>query len=173
MRKCLTSGWLRVQAGSGLSSLYSRSLSPPAVNCPRPASLWKGENTHCDRARREATRRQYSASLRDTHRAKEPAAAGKTKAREAIENHIRELIEERARPHAQSDGGDITFRNYDHEAGIVHVVMRGACAGCSSSTVTLKFMVLNLLQHYIEGVTDIEGHDEEDGDDDDGRGWCG
>ena len=80
--------------------------------------------------------------------------------RQDIENRVMELIEEKVRPHAQADGGDVIFRSMDHENGIVHVSMKGACVSCSSSTITLKFMVLRLLQHYIEEVKDVEGHDE-------------
>ena len=34
------------------------------------------------------------------------------------------------------DGGDIVFQRF--EEGIVYVYMQGACAGCPSSTITLK-----------------------------------
>lgn len=73
-------------------------------------------------------------------------------------------------------GGDILFRRFDHGTGVVHVTLRGACVSCASSTVTLRFMVLRLLQHYVEEVVEVEGHDD-DGEDDDGdgddRGWVG
>lgn len=85
--------------------------------------------------------------------------------REEVEAIVRELIEEKARPHAQLDGGDIVFRSMDHENGVVHVDMKGACASCASSTVTLRFMVLRLLSHYVEEVKDIEGHFPEEDDD--------
>ena len=83
-----------------------------------------------------------------------------------------ELIETQARPHAQLDGGDILFRSFDHLTGVVHVTMKGACVGCASSTSTLRFMVLRLLQHYVDEVQDIEGHDGDSKGDDD-RGWVG
>lgn len=77
-----------------------------------------------------------------------------------VEERVQSIIEKSVRPHAQSDGGDVIFRSMDHESGVVHVTMKGACVSCSSSTVTLKFMVLRLLQHYIDEVTDVEGHDD-------------
>jgi NFU1 iron-sulfur cluster scaffold homolog, mitochondrial len=69
---------------------------------------------------------------------------------------IKELIETRVRPAVAQDGGDIIFRRFDVETGIVHLVMRGACSGCPSSTLTLKQGVENLLRHYVPEVTAVE-----------------
>ena len=79
-----------------------------------------------------------------------------------IEAEISELFEKQVRPHAQADGGDIHFKRFDPETGTVYVEMRGACVSCSSSTVTLRFMVLRLLQHYIDEVSDVEGENMEE-----------
>ena len=51
------------------------------------------------------------------------------------------------------DGGDITFHGFDR--GIVYLHMKGACAGCPSSTLTLKMGIENLLRHYIPEVTEV------------------
>ena len=48
------------------------------------------------------------------------------------------------------DGGDIIFHGF--EDGIVHLEMHGACAGCPSSTMTLKHGIENMLRHYIPEV---------------------
>jgi Fe-S cluster biogenesis protein NfuA len=66
---------------------------------------------------------------------------------------IKELIETRVRPAVASDGGDITFKGY--RDGIVFLNMRGACAGCPSSTATLKNGIENLLRHFIPDVTEV------------------
>ena len=50
-------------------------------------------------------------------------------------------------PAVAQDGGDITF--YGFERGVVYLQMQGACAGCPSSTMTLKMGIENLLRHYI------------------------
>ena len=42
---------------------------------------------------------------------------------------IKELIATRVRPAVANDGGDIVFRRFDVETGIVHLSMRGACSG--------------------------------------------
>lgn len=81
--------------------------------------------------------------------------------RSEAEVTVRDLIESKVRPHAQSDGGDVQFLSMDHENGIVHVAMKGACVSCSSSSVTLKFMVLRLLKFYVPEVLDVEGHDDD------------
>jgi len=71
-----------------------------------------------------------------------------------IVNTIKELIETRVRPAVAQDGGDITFRGFEH--GIVYLNMRGACAGCPSSTATLKHGIENLLRHFVAEVQGVE-----------------
>ena len=66
---------------------------------------------------------------------------------------IKELLDTRVRPAVAQDGGDITFHGF--EDGIVYLHMQGACAGCPSSTMTLKMGIENLLKHYIPQVTEV------------------
>ncbi len=73
-----------------------------------------------------------------------------------IVKELRELIEARVRPAVARDGGDITFHSWDHESGVVRLNMRGACAGCPSSTLTLKQGIENLLRHYVPEVNRVE-----------------
>jgi len=54
------------------------------------------------------------------------------------------------------DGGDIIFRGYDGKTGIVSLYMRGSCAGCPSSAITLKNGIENMLRHYIPDVSAVE-----------------
>jgi Fe-S cluster biogenesis protein NfuA len=68
-------------------------------------------------------------------------------------NQIKELLDTRVRPAVAQDGGDITFHGF--EDGIVYLHMQGACAGCPSSTMTLKMGIENLLKHYIPQVTEV------------------
>ncbi|MCB1384921.1 MAG: NifU family protein [Nitratireductor sp.] len=67
---------------------------------------------------------------------------------------IKELLETRVRPAVAQDGGDITFRGF--REGIVYLHMKGACAGCPSSTATLKHGIQNLLRHFIPEVQEVE-----------------
>ncbi len=71
----------------------------------------------------------------------------------AIVGQIKELLDTRVRPAVAQDGGDITFHGFD--AGVVYLHMKGACAGCPSSTLTLKMGIENLLKHYIPEVTEV------------------
>jgi Fe-S cluster biogenesis protein NfuA len=53
-----------------------------------------------------------------------------------IVSQIKELIDTRVRPGVAQDGGDIVYRGFKN--GTVYLQMRGSCAGCPSSTATLK-----------------------------------
>ena len=66
---------------------------------------------------------------------------------------IKDLIETRVRPAVANDGGDIIYRGF--ERGTVFLKMQGACAGCPSSTATLKNGIEQLLKHYVPEVTEV------------------
>ncbi|MBV9078756.1 MAG: NifU family protein [Methylobacteriaceae bacterium] len=67
---------------------------------------------------------------------------------------IKDLLETRVRPAVAGDGGDITFRGF--KEGVVYLNMRGSCAGCPSSTATLKHGIENLFRHFLPGVQAVE-----------------
>ena len=67
---------------------------------------------------------------------------------------IKELLDTRVRPAVAQDGGDITFRGFKN--GTVFLHMKGACAGCPSSTATLKHGIQNLLRHFVPEVQQVE-----------------
>ncbi|MCX7646252.1 MAG: NifU family protein [Rhodobacteraceae bacterium] len=71
----------------------------------------------------------------------------------AIVEQIKQLLDTRVRPAVAQDGGDITFHGFDR--GVVYLHMQGACAGCPSSTLTLKMGIENLLRHYIPEVIEV------------------
>jgi Fe-S cluster biogenesis protein NfuA len=70
-----------------------------------------------------------------------------------IVRQIKELLDTRVRPAVAQDGGDITFHGFDR--GVVYLHMQGSCAGCPSSTLTLKMGIENLLRHYIPEVREV------------------
>ncbi|XP_057742864.1 nifU-like protein 4, mitochondrial [Arachis stenosperma] len=78
---------------------------------------------------------------------------------------IKELLETRIRPAVQDDGGDIEYRGFDPDTGIVKLRMQGACSGCPSSSVTLKSGIENMLMHYVPEVKgvqqELDAEDEE------------
>ncbi len=64
------------------------------------------------------------------------------------------------RPAVANDGGDITFRGF--KEGIVYLDMKGSCAGCPSSTATLKHGIQNLLRHFVPDVVEVQQTAEPD-----------
>ena len=71
-----------------------------------------------------------------------------------IVNQIKDLLEERIKPAVAQDGGDISFVKFDN--GVVYLELRGACAGCPSSTITLKSGIENMLKYYIPEIVSVE-----------------
>jgi NFU1 iron-sulfur cluster scaffold homolog, mitochondrial len=69
---------------------------------------------------------------------------------------IKALLDSRVRPAVAQDGGDILFEAFDAETGVLTLRMRGACAGCPSSTATLKAGVEQMMRHYVPEVTAVE-----------------
>jgi Fe-S cluster biogenesis protein NfuA len=70
-----------------------------------------------------------------------------------IVRQIKVLLDTRVRPAVAQDGGDIVFHGFDR--GVVYLHMQGACAGCPSSTLTLKMGIENLLRHFIPEVSEV------------------
>jgi len=70
-----------------------------------------------------------------------------------IVSTIKELLDTRVRPAVAQDGGDITFHGF--KDGVVSLQMKGACAGCPSSTATLKHGIENLLKHFIPEIKEV------------------
>lgn len=66
---------------------------------------------------------------------------------------IKQLLDTRVRPAVAQDGGDITFHGF--REGVVFLNMKGSCAGCPSSTATLKHGIENLLRHFVPEVSEV------------------
>jgi Fe-S cluster biogenesis protein NfuA len=82
------------------------------------------------------------------------AATGATvESDDPIFHQIREIIETRVRPAVANDGGDIVLHSFTD--GIVYLVMKGACSGCPSSSVTLKSGIENMLKFYVPEVLEV------------------
>lgn len=74
-------------------------------------------------------------------------------AKGAIEEQIIQILDNEIRPAVAMDGGDITFEKF--EDGIVFLHMQGSCAGCPSSTATLKMGIENRLKDAIPQVLEV------------------
>ena len=70
-----------------------------------------------------------------------------------IEQQISELLETRVKPVVAGHGGEISFHSF--KEGIVYLELKGSCAGCPSSTATLKMGIENMLKHYIPEVEEV------------------
>ena len=71
-----------------------------------------------------------------------------------ISKRIEEVLTEKIRPAVAMDGGDIRLKSFSN--GIAEVILQGACAGCPSSTVTLKHGVERMIKHYVPEVNSVE-----------------
>lgn len=74
-----------------------------------------------------------------------------------IERQIIELIETRVKPSVAMDGGNIEYKGF--EDGVVLLELHGACAGCPSSSITLKQGIEGLLKHYVPEVIAVKAVD--------------
>ena len=75
------------------------------------------------------------------------------KVKEAIADRVQKAIQE-LRPNLQADGGDIEFLGVKN--GIVKVKLKGACAGCPMSSMTIQWGVENFLKKKIPEVVKVE-----------------
>jgi Fe-S cluster biogenesis protein NfuA len=72
---------------------------------------------------------------------------------ESVAARIREIIERDVRPYVEQDGGEIVFAGY--RDGVVEVVLQGACAGCPSSSITLKMGIEARLKEELPEVRSV------------------
>lgn len=74
---------------------------------------------------------------------------------EGIDAKIADILDEYIKPAVESDGGAIHF--HSHENGKVKVVLKGACSGCPSSTMTLKAGIENMLKEMLpDQIREVE-----------------
>jgi Fe-S cluster biogenesis protein NfuA len=71
-----------------------------------------------------------------------------------IQQRVRKVLE-LIRPAIQSDGGDIEFVGVT-DAGTVQIRLHGACVGCPSSAITLKFGIERNLRAYVPEIRAVE-----------------
>jgi len=71
---------------------------------------------------------------------------------------IKDLLDMHVKPAVEMDGGAISFKSF--EEGVVKVVLKGACSGCPSSTITLKSGIENLLKRMVPEVEAVEAEAE-------------
>lgn len=70
-----------------------------------------------------------------------------------VENRIRGVLDEEIRPALNRDGGDVALDRF--EDGVAYLYMSGACAGCPSSTMTLKMGIETRLRELVPEVNEV------------------
>jgi len=75
------------------------------------------------------------------------------KMRENVKDRVEKTLQE-LRPRLKADGGDIELVGV--EKGVVKVRLKGACAGCPMSTMTIKMGVEQYLKKRIPEVVSVE-----------------
>jgi len=70
-----------------------------------------------------------------------------------VKERVIEILEG-IRPSLQADGGDVEFVEMD--GAVVKVRLRGACAGCPMSQMTLKNGIERLIKEYIPEIESVE-----------------
>lgn len=73
----------------------------------------------------------------------------------ALESRIDEILRDYIQPAVEQDGGAIQLKSFDPVTGQVRVVLRGACNGCPSSSLTLKSGIENLLRRMVPEVREV------------------
>ena len=70
-----------------------------------------------------------------------------------MKEEIKKALEE-IRPNLQADGGDVELVNVS-EDGVVEVKLKGACAGCPMSQMTLKMGIEKYLKKIVPEVKEV------------------
>lgn len=93
--------------------------------------------------------------MKDAEEKKSTISTPKRDDLEGIDAKISDILDEYIRPAVESDGGAIHFHSYNE--GKVSVVLKGACSGCPSSTMTLKAGIENMLKEMLPNqITEVE-----------------
>ena len=81
-----------------------------------------------------------------------------------LQKEIEILLETKINPQVAKHGGNLEFRVWDADNGILYLFLKGACSGCSMSSETLKMGVENMIKHYFPEVKLVEGIDDPNSD---------
>jgi Fe-S cluster biogenesis protein NfuA len=72
-----------------------------------------------------------------------------------LKEKVKEALD-KLRPSLQADGGDVELVDVDESSGVVKVRLKGACAGCPFSTMTLKNGIEEVLKEQVPGVQEVK-----------------
>jgi Fe-S cluster biogenesis protein NfuA len=66
-----------------------------------------------------------------------------------------QAVVDKIRPNLAMDGGDIELVDVDAQGGVVKVRLKGACAGCPASQMTLKMYVEATIKREVPEVKSV------------------
>ncbi len=66
-----------------------------------------------------------------------------------------QAVVNKIRPNLAMDGGDIELVDVDEQGGVVKVRLKGACAGCPASQMTLKMYVEATIKREVPEVKSV------------------
>ncbi len=81
------------------------------------------------------------------------SAASNSSDMSELSQKIQAILDRDIRPAVAMDGGDITFDRF--EDGVVFLHLKGSCAGCPSSTMTLKQGIETRLRSLLPEVREV------------------
>ena len=84
---------------------------------------------------------------------KKPKGAKKSVKESESEQKIKNILKKEIQPAVTMDGGFIEFVSY--QKGIVYLKLKGACAGCPSSSLTLKQGIESRLKQAIPEIKEV------------------
>ena len=70
-----------------------------------------------------------------------------------VEQRIESALDKYIRPAVEMDGGAVYLHSFDN--GIVKLMLKGACSGCPSSSITLKSGIEGVLKRFIPEVEEV------------------
>ena len=79
-----------------------------------------------------------------------------------MERDVQELLNQQINPQIKSHGGQVDVVRYEEDGSILYIEMSGGCQGCSSSSVTLKNGVEQMIYEEfpdIDDIRDVSDHD--------------
>ena len=70
-----------------------------------------------------------------------------------LDRRIKDVLDRDIRPAVAMDGGDVVFEKFEN--GVVYLYMQGSCAGCPSSTATLKMGIETRIRQAVPEVLEV------------------
>lgn len=149
------------QAGAESSPLAKRLMGIPGVSSCMIGSNWvsvtksdEGDWEVLDLKTREALKDHVNSGEAAVNPLSlERTASAPKEGETELDRRIKDLLDRDIRPAVAMDGGDVVFERFEN--GVVYLYMQGSCAGCPSSTATLKMGIETRIRSQIPEVQEV------------------